>query len=54
MDKLLTILLIIVMSVVSPVEALGVGDGLAIVLAILIAIVAICALLGFIARKLNR
>lgn len=37
----------------SPVEALkfGVGDGLAIVLFVIIAIIAICALLGWISRR---
>ena len=56
MEKLLIfpVLLTILSFVFQPVNAsyrFGVGDGLALVLFIIIGIIAICALLGWIARK---
>ena len=55
MEKMLLLVLAIAAFVVQPVEAgFGVGDGLALVLFLAIGVVAICALLGFIARKLNK
>ena len=54
MEKMLCLVLAIIAFVAQPVEAFGVGDGLALVLFLAIAVVALCALLGFIARKLNK
>ena len=54
MEGMLLLVLAIVAFVVQPVEAFGVGDGLAVVLFLAIGVVALCALLGFIARKLNK
>lgn len=54
MERMHLLVLAIVAFVVQPVEAFGVGDGLALVLFLAIGVVALCALLGFIARRLNR
>lgn len=53
MEELLVLLVAILSLFFQPAEAyaFGVGDGLAIVLFLAIGVVAVCALLGWIARK---
>jgi hypothetical protein len=50
---ILPVLLVILSFVFQPVDAyaFGVGDGLALVLFIVIGVIAVCALLGWISRK---
>ena len=55
MEKMLFLVLAIIAFLVQPVQAaFGVGDGLALVLFFAIGVIALCALLGFIARRLNK
>ena len=54
MEKMLFLVFAIITFLVQPVQAFGVGDGLALVLFLAIGVIALCALLGFIARKLNK
>ncbi len=51
--QLLPLILAVLATLTSPVSAytFGVGDGLAIVLFIAIGVVAVCALLGWVARR---
>ena len=51
--QLLSLILALLATLASPVSAyrFGVGDGLAIVLFVVIGVVAVCALLGWVARR---
>ena len=52
--SILPVLLVVLSFIFEPVSAsyqFGVGDGLALVLFVIVGIIAICALLGWIARK---